>query len=318
MAATFGTRSLSLSTAEAGAVADHNFSLTLVTASSVGSISFEYCQESPLFDYTCTSPDGLDLSSLNLTAQSGETGFSIGSVTANSVILTRSASVVTPGLSTYYFSNVTNPSEANTSSFVRIATYASTNGSGSRIDEGGMAFSTTGPVNVQAEVPPFLTLCSGVTVDVDCTTIIGNSIDLGELSSSQVNAATSQFAVATNDYSGYNVYVLGNTMTSGVHTIGANNAQALSIPGSSQFGLNLVANTDPLLGSASDGPGTGLVSNNYNDSNLFKFQSGDLISGSIASTDFNRFTITYVVNIPVSQHGGVYSSNLTIMATASF
>lgn len=314
-----GARSLIISTPAAGAVSTHTFSLTLNSALSVGSFSMEYCQESPIFDDTCSSPAGLDLSSVTLSAQSGETGFSIHPAsTVNEIILTRTASLVTPDVSTYSFSGVINPSQANRSSFVRVANYASSNATGERIDEGGLAFSTSNPLDVQAAIPPALTLCTGITVAVDCSSSSGAAIDFGDLSSSITGKASSQFAISSNDDSGYNAYIIGTTMTSGVNQITPVTTQSVSTAGSGQFGINLVANTNPAIGESQTGPGTGMVNSNYDDTNLFKFTSGDVVASSIFSTDFNRFTLTYIVNVANNQPEGIYTTTMTILAVANF
>lgn len=313
-----GARSVTVSTSAISATAEHDFSLTLSTAASVGSISFEYCQESPLFDYTCTAPAGLDLSSAVLSSQSGETGFSIHpSSTSSYLILTRPSSVAIPGIATYDFSNITNPSVVATT-FVRVATHASTDASGPRIDEGGLAFATTNPLNVEAYVPPFIILCTGIAVAPDCSNASGASVNLGDLSANFPNTGTSQFAVATNDDAGYNAYILGTTMTSGTFVIPANNSQSPSSPGSSQFGLNLVANTNPAIGDPPSGLGTGIPSTFYDDTDLFRFQNGDLIASSILPTDFNRFTLSYLVNVSQNQSPGLYTTTMTVLGVADF
>lgn len=319
LAIPIGARSLSISTPAASAVSMHTFSLTLNSAVSVGSFSMEYCQESPIFDDACTSPAGLSLSSVTLSAQSGETGFSIHPAsTVNKIILSRVASLVTLGVSTYSFSGVINPSQANKSTFVRVANYASSDATGARIDEGGLAFSTSNPLNVEAAIPPALTLCTGITVAVDCSSSSGTAIDFGDLSSSTTGRASSQFAISSNDDSGYNAYIMGSTMTSGVNQIPPVTTQTVSTTGSGQFGINLVANTNPAIGEPLTGPGTGMVNTNYDDANLFKFTSGDVVASSIFSTDFNRFTLTYIANVANSQPEGIYTTTMTILAVANF
>jgi len=226
--------------------------------------------------------------------------------------------VAIPGVSTYVFSNVTNPSQSNSSAFVRVATYASNNGSGTRIDEGGLAFAITNPLNITADIPPYLTLCTGITVSVDCSAADGSSINFGELSENSTAAATSQFAIASNDDTGYNAYILGSTLTSGIHEIPQNNSQSASNRGSGQFGLNLVANSSPTVGGGSDGSGTGIVNTSYDDSDLFKFSSGDLVASSAQSTEFNRFTLSYVVNVSADQPPGLYRATMTILGVADF
>lgn len=319
LAVPIGERSLTISTPAAGAVSTHTFSLTLNSAVFIGSLSMEYCQESPIFDDVCTSPMGLSLSGTAISAQTGETGFSIHPTSSvNKIILTRAASIVVPGVSTYVLSGIINPSQSNTSTFVRVATHASSDATGSRIDEGGLAFSTSNPLNVQAAIPPALTLCAGLTVAVDCSVATGPAINFGDLTSATTGKASSQFAIASNDDTGYNAYIMGATMTSGVNQIPPVTTQSVSSVGSGQFGINLVANTNPAIGDSQSGPGTGVVSSNYDDSNLFKFTSGDVVASSSISTDFNRFTLTYIVNVANNQPEGIYTTTMTVLGVANF
>jgi hypothetical protein len=302
------------------AVTTHNFKFDIASASNLGSIVFEYCENSPVFSYTCDAPVGMDASSTNITAQSGNTGFSIDGVntTSNKIVITRISAAASPGVSQYSFGNITNPSNAPHVVFVRISTFASVDGSGASTDVGAVAFAINSPLNVDAYIPPFLTFCTGVTVATNCSSTNGDSIDMGILSTSHSNSTSSQFSTATNDPSGYVVYVLGNTMTSGNNIIPALPAPVPSVAGSSQFGINLRGNTSPAVGQDRVGAGTGLPTINYSFPNFFAFVDGDAIASSVLSSDYTRMTVSYLVNASGSQAPGIYSTTLTYMATVQF
>jgi hypothetical protein len=313
-------RSISVTSGLPSVVNSHTFQFNVNSVSNVGSIVFEYCENTPVFGQVCDAPLGLDVSSANLASQIGNTGFSIdnGSTTANKLVLTRPA---VPGLavtSSYNFNNITNPANAPNSEFIRISTYASTNGTGGFTDNGAVAFAINSPLNVAAYIPPFLNFCVGVTVAVDCSSTVGDSIDLGVISTSAVNSATSQFSTATNDGTGYVVSVLGNTMTSGNNVIPALPAPFPSLVGTSAFGFNLRANSNPAKGQNPFGVGTGVPSTNYNFPNFFMFSDGDVIASSSLSSDYTRMTSTYMINASNSQPPGVYSATLTYVATVQF
>lgn len=316
----FPNRTIVVSTAVPSAVANHNFQLTYASTNAVGSIVFEYCENSPLEDQPCTAPPGLDADSANLTGQTGNTGFIIDglSTTANKIVLTRAPVAAATVASTYDFSNITNPSTAAVTEFVRIATYGSIDGTGSVIDSGTVAFATVTPFNVETFVPPFLRLCVGITVAADCSSASGTTLDLGDFSTSQAKAGQSQFAVGTNSISGYNLFAMGTTMTSGNNFIPALSGATASQPGSSQFGLNLKANSNPSVGAEPSGAGTGAPTTGYDTANLFRFNPGDNIASSSLPTDFNVMTVSYIVNISSSQPAGVYSTTLSYLATADF
>lgn len=320
MALDFTNRSIQVSTALPLATASHNFSLTYPSTGSVGSIVFEYCENSPLEDQPCTAPGGLNVAGATLDSQSGNIGFSIDATntTANKLVLTRVPAAGVAVASTYNFSNITNPSTAGVTEFVRVSTYASIDGSGASIDSGSVAFATVSPFNVATFVPPFIRMCVGLSVAVDCSTATGNSLNLGDFTTSQAKSGQSQFAVGTNSISGYNVSVLGTTMTSGNNSIAAMGSPAASQNGTSQFGLNLKANSNPSVGQEPSGSGTGLPAAGYDTVNVFKFAPGDTIASAGTPTEFNQMTVSYLVNINSSQPAGYYSTTLTYLATASF
>lgn len=316
---TLPDRSVTVSSGQPSAVTTQTFSFGIPTTSVVGSIVFEYCSNSPLLELPCTAPTGLDASAAALTSQLGNTGFSIDSAagSANQIVLTRAA---TPGVitsNTYAFNSITNPSTDGTA-FVRISTHAATDGSGPDEDSGGVAFAVTNAFNIGAYVPPFLQLCVGIAVAPDCSTTSGDSIDLGTLSSTRANYAQSQFAVATNDETGYIIYALGTTMTSGNNIISALSNPTASFPGTQQFGINLRSNLIPPIGQDPVGVGTGVPMANYNKPNRFVFIPGDAIASSDLTTNYNRMTVSYLVNVPSNQPAGVYATTITYTATVSF
>ena len=180
-----------------------------------------------------------------------------------------------------------------------------------------MAFSTSTGFDVEGFVPPYLTFCVGVTVSSDCTSTTGNYLSFGELSSTSTKSLASQFAVATNDPVGYVVSLSGVTMTSGNNTIDKMELPMFSNTGVSQFGINLRANTSPLIGLDKSGSGTGFVSSDFNLVDQFVFKNDNIAFSTIPS-DFNVYTISYIVNIPNEQPPGIYTSTITYIATVQF
>jgi hypothetical protein len=294
--------------------------MTVSSTAAVGSIVFEYCGNSPLFDVSCIPPAGLSLSAAVLAQQAGNTGFSIDNIdsTASRLVISRPAAAAVAVPSSYTFTNVTNSSGSNQATYVRISTYASTQGTGSFIDNGAVAFSTITNFAVGAFVPPFLDLCVGVTVAGDCSQTAGDSLDLGILSPQATRFATSQYAASTNDGTGCIVYLLGTTMTSGNNIIPAMSNQPANLPGTSQFGVNLRQNTNPAVGADPSGAGTSVPSAGYDAPDFFNFVPGSQLSSSPASTDYNRMTVSYVTNVSAGQPPGVYSTTLTYLASAQF
>jgi hypothetical protein len=314
------SRSVTLSTGVPSALNIHTFRFSLPTTNNVGSIVFEYCDNSPLVVVACNPPAGLDDTAAVLSSQSGNVGFSIDNAdsTANKLVISRPAAAGTLVPDTYVFDNITNPSVAGQTTYVRISTYASLDGSGSLIDNGSVAFAVQSIFTIGTYVPPFVRLCVGITVAPDCSSFSGDSIDLGILSSTHANFGQSQFAIGTNDPGGYNVYTLGTTMTSGNNIIAADVNPVPSFPGTSQFGINLRANLQPAVGQDPVGLGTGVPSANYNIPNRYTYNDGDAVASSPLNTDYNRMTVSYVVNVSGNQAPGIYATTITYLGVVQF
>jgi len=314
-------RSIALSASWPSANVNHRFNFTTATSSNIGSIRFLYCSNSPLEIDPCTAPAGLNVAGAGIASQSGITGFSVsGASTANSLILTRVPSFTTPVSAEYNFSNIINPSTPNEVDYVRITLFDNINATGATVDSGSVVFVIDDWFNINAYVPPYMTFCVGVTVALDCSSTAGFLADFGEFSNFNPSTVTSQFSVATNDPNGYNTFISGQTMTSGSNIIAGLATQTASQPGTTQFGINLRANSNPSVGSNPDaGPvASGIPATSYNSPNQFRYVSGDLVASANVTTGFNRYTVSYLVNVSADQKPGVYAATFTYTAIASF
>ena len=60
-AAELQPRTVQISTSYPGLMASHAYSFSTAGPSTIGSIGFEYCTNSPIHDLPCTAPAGLDV-----------------------------------------------------------------------------------------------------------------------------------------------------------------------------------------------------------------------------------------------------------------
>ncbi len=319
-AAQITSRSLTLSSNVPGAHgATYKVDFTIPTAGPMDSVVIQFCGNSALVEDTCIAPSGLNALSATLSAETGLNGFiKDASSNVNTLMLSHAPGNTQPaGPVSVTFSSITNPTDADTY-YAKIFTYPTTDGSGSYTDFGALAFSINNGFDVSAEVPPFLTFCQGITVDnFDCSSVAGDQINLGQLSSATPSMGTSQIVIATNAASGYVVQVSGITMTSGNNVIPAMQ-DTLSHTGTSQFGINLVANTNPVVGQDPIGPGTGTPTRQYGTTNRFRFVNNEPVASATQVQDYKKYTISYLVNVDKSQVPGVYSTTLTYICTANF
>lgn len=319
-------------------VVNHFFQFTVpTTGSAIGSIKFEYCTTAT--GASCTMPVGLVTTSATLLNEGvNATGFTMVNTTNGSPYITRTAANPTAGALSYRLGAVTNPTAVNTSFFVRISTYANTTATGTPIDTGTVTASTATAIQLTGTMPESLIFCTGATVGVngggvpDCTTASAGAVEFNQLfSPTDTATAKSQMAASTNATNGYSITVAGTTLTSGSNTIPAMTATATPVRGTSQFGMNLKANTTGVstiaigneVAPVSNGTDRrGQASVDYRVVDQFKFGTGN----SVAASDFNTpgptnaqiFTVSYIVNVAGSQIAGSYTSTLTYICTPTF
>lgn len=309
-----------LSTSQPSATSTHEFSFIMSdTSQPVGSISLQFCSNTPVIDDGCTASNGLDLSGTTLTSQNGDTGFSVAAGSPPGfIILTRSPSNPAGVLSTYTLDGIVNPSDLG-SHYVRIRTYSSIDASGVDIQNGGVVYVIVPGFDISSEVPPYLRFCvATVIISFDCATALNYFVDLGDLSTTSTKSGTSQFLAATNAVSGYSVTVAGTTLTSGTFTIPAVPVPTSSNIGTGQFGINLRSNTVPSVGADTVGAGTATPAANYSTANNYKFTSNDVVAGVTHSDDNRKFTVSYITNIDNAQAAGVYATTISFICLANF
>jgi len=318
-----------------GGVVNHLYNFTVPTTASVGSIQFQYCTTA---SGTCTMPAGLVTTAATMGTQSGATGFTIVNTTNGAPYLTRTAASITASTAlSYQLLSVTNPTTTNQAFFVRISTFAATNATGGTTDTGTVSASTATPIILTGTMPESLIFCTGATISTtagipDCTTATAGAVSFNQLfSPTDTATATSQMAASTNAGSGYSITVNGPTLTSGANTITAMAASGVGVRGTSQFGLNLKANTTATstvavgteVTAAANGTSLrGQAVTGYDTVDNFKFNTGDSVAnsanGGAGPTNAQIYTAAYVVNVAGNQASGTYTSTLTYICTATF
>lgn len=315
----FQNRSLFVFNTEPGATTDYTVSLTYTTETTVGSLDMLFCID-PIPSEPCVMPPGLNLSGAVLAEQTGETGYSMHLVAPNHIVLSRTPAVVGQTPSTYKFTGIVNPTFMEHSFAIRLADYASTDATGPIIDLGSVTTQVTNSIIIETQVPPVLVFCVAAQVSPDCSTTNGVFYtDMGTLGPLDTLAASSQMAVGTNATAGYSIMVYGTSMQAGTSVITPLTTPSPSTLGVKQFGINLVANTDPVVGKNPDGDsGNAVATPDYAIPNRFKFVDGDKIASAPNVSLVRRFTVSYIVNSPPDLRPGVYTTTLTYVCTGHF
>lgn len=309
-AAAITARSVTIGSSVASASTTYSFAFTVPSTTAVKSVAFLACTTA---SGTCTTPSGFSITGSSLSSQptglGSATGWSANTATAGSLRITHATNSTAPsGSQTVSFSSVTNPSATNATYFFRITTYSDSAWTTS-IDTGTVATSTAGQAQVTATVDETLTF-----------TMAASSVPLGTLSSSVTASGTSTMTASTNAASGYAITVNGTTLQSGASSIAAITTAGggNSVLNTSQFGINLMANATPSVGTNVSGTGTGAAATNYNTADKFRFVTGETVASATAPTNSNTYTVSYIANIAGSTPAGSYSTLLTYVATSNY
>lgn len=157
--------------------------------------------------------------------------------------------------------------------------------------------------------------------------VSNNNIDMGVLNTSGTAAASANFTVSNYLSDGYIVRVFGDAPTNitgpGTHELTALNSPNPSQPGDEQFGINLVANSVPGIGAnpiqqPDSSFSYGVPSIGYDQEDLYKYISGDIIAESEQESGQTDYTMSIIANIANNTPGGQYKTVLVIQVIAVF
>ncbi len=315
----FQDRSLYMNSARAGDTTSYEVTFRYMTPETVGSVDMLFCID-PIPHHECITPPGLNVSNAVLTQQSGETGYSISTRSPNHLVLTRAPSMISATTSSYTFDNIVNPTSADQSFSIRLRSHASTNATGAQIDFGSVKGQVTDDIVIQTQVPPMLIFCAAEKVSENCTeTNENNFSDMGQLNSQSTLLAQSQMAVGTNASGGFAITANGTPMSAGTNIIDSPSSPTASMPGTNQFGLNLVANDSPNVGSDPEGTwANALPAVDYAIPNRYKYVPGDVVAFSPNVSLMKKFTVSYVLNSSEDLRAGVYTTTITYIASGRF
>lgn len=156
-------------------------------------------------------------------------------------------------------------------------------------------------------------------------TVNTSGANFGTFSPTTTSTATATFSVVNYTSYGYVVQVVGNPPTYNNKSINAMSTTTTSQPGTEQFGINLVANTNPISFGANPNNGTapndfgfGQAAPNYATPNQFRYVAGETIAQAPKSSGRTDYTISYVVNVSTLTPGGTYNSDQTLIVTGTY
>lgn len=316
----FEDRSLYMNSSLPGVTTSYTVSLRYMSPPVVGSLDMLFCID-PIPHHPCVTPPGLNVSAAVLSAQAGETGFTIQSRTANRLVLTRTPVVpASPDISSYKFDNIVNPTDTNQAFSIRLKSHSSTNATGPQIDFGSVRGQATEGIVLETQVPPMLIFCLAGEVQENCTDTNQNYYsNMGQLSPTSTLTAQSQMAVGTNASGGFAIMAHGDPMSAGTNVIAPLKTPTASRQGVNQFGINLVANNLPAVGNNPEGSwANAQPTSGYSTPNRYKYVSGDVVASSPNVSLMKKFTVSYIVNSSKDLRPGVYTTTINYIASGRF
>jgi len=155
------------------------------------------------------------------------------------------------------------------------------------------------------------------------------TVNLGNLDTGNTGTGTGTFWVRTYLSSAYVVQTMSQPPTSeGGKVLTAKSTLGAPIPGTEEFGINLVDNTTPNIGANSlnvpdDSFADGTVNSGYNTPDQFKYGVGDIIAHAAATAGNQAvgrtdYTISYIANISAITPAGTYVMVHDIVVTGTY
>lgn len=137
--------------------------------------------------------------------------------------------------------------------------------------------------------------------------------------------ATKTMVVRISSYltDGYMLQIIGDTPKHPKHKLKAITSLAASKPGTEQFGINVVANTDPTIGAnpaqvPSGEFSFGFATEQYAVPNMFKYVSGDVVARSDSESGRTDYTVSMIINVSNNTPAGHYSADFSAVVIPVF
>jgi hypothetical protein len=151
--------------------------------------------------------------------------------------------------------------------------------------------------------------------------VLTSAANFGTFSPSTTTTATATFSVINYTTYGYVVQLIGGDLKNGTSVIDAMTTTGPSQPGLEQFGVNLVANTNPTSFGANPNNGQfgyGSVATNYGTTNEYRYIPGETIALATKNSGETIYTMSYIVNVAQLTPGGIYTSDQTLVVTGTY
>jgi hypothetical protein len=148
--------------------------------------------------------------------------------------------------------------------------------------------------------------------------------NLGVLSTERT--ATKTTAIKVRSYlisGGYTLQIIGESPKFDGHTLATPTVPTASVPGTEMFGINVVANTTPVVGAnpvqvPADQQIFGVPDDDYKTPNKFMYASEDVVARGVTDSGHTDYTVSMIVNISSDTPAGKYTGDFTAMLIPAY
>ncbi len=158
--------------------------------------------------------------------------------------------------------------------------------------------------------------------------ISDTQVNLGVIDSTTTGSGTVGFYIRSYISSGYTVYSVGEAPSNGGEQLDPLTTGGVSTQGVEQFGINLVDNATPDIGSdfsniPDDSFADGYIMSGYDTPDTFRYVNGEAIvsapqTAGRQGTGRSDYTISYIANAEVFTPAGTYIMLHDLIAVTSF
>lgn len=147
--------------------------------------------------------------------------------------------------------------------------------------------------------------------------------NLGTLTTESTATKTTGIKVRSYLSGGYTLQIIGQPPKFKDHFLNTPTEAVNSVPGTEQFGINVVANTSPNVGAnpaqvPADQQIFGVADDKYKTPNKFMYQSEDVVARGVTDTGRTDYTISMIVNISSSTPAGKYTGDFSAVVMPAF
>lgn len=324
------------------------YKVKFTAVQAAGAFVIDFCSNSPIVLESCTAPTGFDASA----AATATANYSIADKTTSKVVV---ASTITASQQVEVdVSGITNPSATGQlyariitydTSANAIANYTTTALGGGAADTGSVAIAITNKIAVSAAVLESMLFCvSGTTIPADCASTTSTALKIGEttgtakaLSAGAVSTGDIYTQLSTNAASGAVVNLKSSATDCGGLLRAGDVTGACDIKPALQTGITLgqakfgvLANAEADTGTSPTGllqavTGSGYNGTTYalnyvagNGSGVTSVFGDPFLDTNTAPANNKNMKLTFGASVTNSTPAGLYSADLSLIATGKF